>query len=105
MLWFHIYKIIFFFLFFPIYNNLFPKYCQSYKKDDCQLNQPLFNANYYSMKQLKKSDLLFLANKFIEKIPDPRIEHYQSFLKKKNRKSVKHSEIITYYLKTQTLLI
>ena len=35
------------------------------------------------MKQLKK-DLLLLANKLIEKIPDPRNakEHHQAFIKK-----------------------
>ena len=64
----------------------------------------------YSMKRLKKKDLLLLANKFIEKIPDLRDakEHYQSFTRKKNRKSLKQSEIITYQpklLKTQRLLI
>ena len=39
-----------------------------------------------------------LANKLIEKIPDPCIakEHYQSFIRKKNTKSVKQSEAITY---------
>ena len=42
--------------------------------------------------------MLFLANKLIEKIPDPRNakEHYQSFIRKKNAKSVQQSEIITY---------
>ena len=50
----------------------------------------------------KKKDLLFLANKLIEKIPNPRNakEHYQSFIRKKNAKSVKQSEIITYQPKT-----
>ena len=50
----------------------------------------------------KKKDLLLLANSLIEKIPDPRNakEHYESFLRKKNRKLVKNSEIITYQLKT-----
>ena len=45
---------------------------------------------YYSMKRLKKKDLLLLATKLIEKIPDPHNakEHYQSFVKK-NTKSVK----------------
>ena len=45
-----------------------------------------------------KKDLLLLANKLIEKITDPRNakEHYQSFVKKKNTKSIKQSEIITY---------
>ena len=56
---------------------------------------------YYSMKRLKKKDLLLLANKLIEKIPDPpnAKEHYQSFIRKKNRKSVKQSKIITYHPK------
>ena len=46
--------------------------------------------------------MLLLPNKLIEKIPDPRNakEHYQSFIRKKNRKSVKQSEIITYQPKT-----
>ena len=56
------------------------------------------------MKRLKKKkkDLLSLANKLIENIPDPCNvkEHYQSFIRQKNRKSVKQSEIITYQLKT-----
>ena len=43
------------------------------------------------MKRLKRKDLLFLADKLIEKVSDPHNakEHYQSFLRKKNRKSVK----------------
>ena len=50
----------------------------------------------------KKKDLLLLANKLIEKIPDPRNAkgHYQSFIRKKSKKSVKQSEIITYQLET-----
>ena len=46
----------------------------------------------------KKKDLLLLANKLIEKVLDPRNakEHYGLFLRKKNRKSVKQSEIIFY---------
>ena len=50
----------------------------------------------------KKKDLLLLANKLIEKIPDPpnAKEHYQWFIRKKNKKSIKQSEIITYQLKT-----
>ena len=56
---------------------------------------------YYLIKQLKKDCLLF-ENKLIEKIPDPRNakEHYQSFIRKKNTKSVKQSEIITYQPKS-----
>ena len=47
-------------------------------------------------------EILLLANKLIEKIPDTDNvkEHYQSFIRKKNRKSVKKSEIITYQPKT-----
>ena len=42
--------------------------------------------------------MLTLATKLIEKIPDPcnAREHYQSFISKKNTKSVKQLEIITY---------
>ena len=45
------------------------------------------------MKSLKKKDLLLLANELLEKVPDPHNvkEHYQSFIKKKNRKSIKQS--------------
>ena len=41
------------------------------------------------MKRLERKDLLLLANKLIEKVPDTRNakEHYESFLRKKNRKS------------------
>ena len=45
------------------------------------------------MKGLKRKDLFLVANKLIEKVPDPR---YESFLRKKSRKSVKQSEVITY---------
>ena len=46
--------------------------------------------------------MLLLANKLIEKIPDPRNakEHYQSFIRKKITKFVKRSEIVTYQPKT-----
>ena len=56
----------------------------------------------YSVKSLKEEYLLFLASKLTEKTPDSRNgkEHYQSFIRKKNRKSVKQSEIITYQRKT-----
>ena len=52
----------------------------------------------YPMKTLKQKDLLFIATKLIEKIPDHRNakEHYQSFLRKKNTKWKKQSKIITY---------
>ena len=43
-----------------------------------------------------------LANKLIEKVPNPHNtkEHYESFFRKKNRKSVKQSEVIIYKPKT-----
>ena len=47
-------------------------------------------SSYYSIKRLKKNkDLLLLADKLLEKLPDPRNakEHYQSFIRKKNRNS------------------
>ena len=45
---------------------------------------------------------MLLANKLIEKTSDPRNakEHYQSFIRKKKKKSVKKSEIITDQTKT-----
>ena len=54
--------------------------------------------SYCSLKRLNRKDLLLLANKSIEKVPEPRNakQHYESFLRKKNRKSVKQSEIIIY---------
>ena len=54
------------------------------------------------MKRLKRKDLLLLANKLIKNIPDPcnAKEHYQSFVRKKIRKSLKQSETITYQSKT-----
>ena len=57
---------------------------------------------YYSMKYLKIKDLLLLSTKLIENIPDPHNakEYYQLFIRKKNTKPLKESEIITYLLKT-----
>ena len=45
---------------------------------------------------------MLFPNKLIEQVPDPHNaeEHYESFLRKKSRKSVKQSEIITYRPKT-----
>ena len=58
-------------------------------------------GNCCSMKRLKRKDLLLISNKLIETISDPcnAKQHYESFLRKKNRKSVKQSEIITCQLK------
>ena len=43
-----------------------------------------------------KNDLLMFATKLIEKVPDPHNakQHYESFLRKKNRKLVKQSELL-----------
>ena len=61
--------------------------------------------SYYSMKRLKKKDLLLLSNKLVEKLTDPQNaqEHYQSFLQKKNIKSKKQSKIITYQPKNSNI--
>ena len=58
--------------------------------------------SHNSMKYMTKKYLLSLANILIRNIPNPcnAKEHYQSFTIKKNRKSVKQSEIITYQPKT-----
>ena len=65
-------------------------------------------SSCYSMERLKKKkkDLLLLANKLTENMPDlcNAKEHYQSFMIKKITKSVKQSEIITYQLKTFDLV-
>ena len=57
--------------------------------------------SYYLMKHLKRKDLLVLANKLIRKMPDPcnTKEHCESFLRKKNKASVRQSAIITYQSK------
>ena len=54
--------------------------------------------SYYWTKRLEKKELLMLANKLIEKIPDVSNakKYYQSFIRKKYTKLVQQSEIITY---------
>ena len=54
------------------------------------------------MKCLNRKDLLLLITKVIEKISDPCHvkEDYQSFIRKKNTKSIKESKVITQQLKT-----
>ena len=104
----HLYKIYFFTSFcFPIYNNVYPKYFQRYKKrsineirdlifENCKLTAFSKENNFHSMKRLKEKYLLLLASKLTEKIPHPRNakEHYQ-FITNKNTKSVKQSKAIT----------
>ena len=57
---------------------------------------------FYSLKLLKKKRFVLACGQINRKILDPRNakEHYQSFIRKKNTKSVKQSEIITYQPKT-----
>ena len=43
MLFIHVYKILFFnFFCFPVYDDIYPKYCQSNKKDVGPWNQKLY---------------------------------------------------------------
>ena len=102
------------FCIFPIYNNVYLNIVRAIKKVSVnEIRAFIFEnyykrmgfskqSSYYSMKRLKKRDLLLCAKKLIEKVPDPRNakEHYESFVGKKNRKSVKQSETITYQPKT-----
>ena len=69
MLFIHVYKILFFnFFCFPVYDDIYPKYCQSNKKDVGPGNQKLYlwklfrfsvENNYHSIKRLKKKTLIF----------------------------------------------
>ena len=56
-------------------------------------------SSYDLMKRLKRKYLLLLANRLIEKVLNTKgtnaNKHYESFLRKKSRKSIKQSEIIT----------
>ena len=94
---------------FPIYNNVCPKHYQSYKKAFNDIINFIFEnyykqigfskeGSYYSMKRLKRKDLLLFAHKLIGEVPNFRNakQHYESYLRKQNRKSVKQSVIITY---------
>ena len=74
----------------------------------------IFYENYYKrigfsnkesccpLKRLKKERLFSFANKLIKIVADLRNtkKHYESFLRKKKRKSVKQSEVIKYQPKT-----
>ena len=59
---------------------------------------------YNSVKRLYQKDLLQLANKLQKNVTNPRNakEHYQSFITKKNKKSVRQSEINTFFLSATT---
>ena len=58
--------------------------------------------NIRNVMKHQKKDLDFFVTKLTEKMPDPRNakKHYQSFLRKKNTKSVEQSKIITQEPKT-----
>ena len=63
------------------------------------MNRISKKISYCSLKRLKKKkDLLLLAKKLIKKVSDPHNAkvHYEAFLRKKNRKSLKQSKTITY---------
>ena len=94
---------------FPGSNTVYPKCCPSYLKDDFKSLKTIVNelcflkkAVIIQWKARKKKDFLLVASKLIEKVRDPlnAKEHYQSPVTKRNRKSVKQSEIITYQPKT-----
>ena len=72
-----------------------------YKKFEFFKENSYFQWNVWKKKK-KKKGLLLLATKLTVKLPDPRNakEHYQSFIRKKNTKSVKQSKIITQHPKT-----
>ena len=80
------------------------KRCQSLKSETLSLRTAINELDFLKKAVIipwnswQKIYFLLLANKLIEKVPDPRKakEHYQSFIRKKNRKSVKQSEMITY---------
>ena len=59
-------------------------------------------SSYYSIKCLKGNDFLLLATKLIEKIADRSNakQYYSFYLKKKNKKLVTRSKIITQHPKT-----
>ena len=105
MLFIHLYEIFFFFYFlcFSVYNNVYFKVSHHRTKSvksktlflktitktlDFLKRQLLFNET------LETRKLLFLANKLMDKIPDPcnSKAHYQSFIRNKNTKSVKQSK-------------
>ena len=58
------------------------------------INELDFLKKIVKKKRLKRKDLLLLAKKLIEKAPDAHNakEHYGSFSRKKNRKSVKNQK-------------
>ena len=56
-------------------------------------------SSYYFDETFEKKDLLLLATKLIEKKANPSIRYYNSYLKRKSRKSVKQSKLITQQLK------
>ena len=71
------------------------KRCQSMKSNTSSLKTLMKELLLYK-ETFEKKDLLLHANKLIKKIPDPRNakENYQLYIRKKNRKSGKQSEII-----------
>ena len=81
---------------FPIYNNVYPKYCQSYKKDVCQWNQRLYLWKVLLKKMdFQRKTVAIQGNAWKKTIvvvckqinwkntwPSNAKEHYQSFIRK-----------------------
>ena len=88
---------------FVLYTDVYFEYTQRYKKMTIKELKDFIFENYYRqigftkensyylVKYQKEKDLLLLATKLIEKIPDASNakEYYQSFLKNKNKTLVK----------------
>ena len=74
-----------------IYENYYKR--NGFSKED---SYRLLNSS-----KKKKKDFLLFGKKLIDKVPDARNvkEHYDLFLRMKNRNSVKQLEIITYQQK------
>ena len=66
MLFFHLYKIFFFTFCFPIY-NVYPKYCQSYKKMSFNENEDFTFENYYKRIGFSKENSYYSMNRLKKK--------------------------------------
>ena len=61
MLFFHFYKI---FLYFSIYNNVYPKYYQNYKKMSVNEIRDFFFENYYKRSGFSKENSYYSLKRF-----------------------------------------
>ena len=82
------------------------KRCQSLKSETLSLKTTINKFDFLRkiaiIQKNRMNEFAVACKKVIEKIPDScnAKEHYQLFIKYKNTKSVKQSEIITYWPKT-----